>query len=100
LSGIRACLPDAAIGKAAVEFRLPTTRVPGHFQWKLAAPDKPSIAVLPFQNMSGDPEQEYFGDGIAEDIITALSPTGCKAFIGRLNPDGLNWCLAAIAAAS
>ena len=36
-------------------------------------PDRPSIAVLPFQNMSGDPEQEYFGDGIAEDIITALS---------------------------
>ena len=35
--------------------------------------DKPSIAVLPFQNMSGDPEQEYFADGIAEDIITALS---------------------------
>jgi TolB-like protein len=35
--------------------------------------DKPSIAVLPFDNMSGDPEQEYFGDGIAEDIITALS---------------------------
>ena len=40
---------------------------------RLASPDKPSIAVLPFQNMSGDPEQEYFGDGIAEDIITALS---------------------------
>ena len=39
----------------------------------LPLPDKPSIAVLPFQNMSGDPEQEYFGDGIAEDIITALS---------------------------
>lgn len=37
------------------------------------SPDKPSIAVLPFQNMSGDTEQEYFGDGIAEDIITALS---------------------------
>jgi adenylate cyclase len=36
-------------------------------------PDKPSIAVLPFQNMSGDPEQEYFVDGMAEDIITALS---------------------------
>jgi TolB-like protein len=36
-------------------------------------PDKPSIAVLPFQNMSGDPEQEYFADGISEDIITALS---------------------------
>jgi adenylate cyclase len=36
-------------------------------------PDKPSIAVLPFDNMSGDPEQEYFADGITEDIITALS---------------------------
>jgi TolB-like protein len=40
---------------------------------RLALPDKPSIAVLPFQNMSGDPEQEYFTDGITEDIITELS---------------------------
>ena len=39
----------------------------------LALPDKPSIAVLPFLNMSGDPEQEYFADGISEDIITGLS---------------------------
>jgi adenylate cyclase len=39
----------------------------------LALPDKPSIAVLPFANMSNDPEQEFFADGIAEDIITALS---------------------------
>ncbi len=39
----------------------------------LALPDKPSIAVLPFQNLSGDPEQDYFADGIAEDIITELS---------------------------
>ncbi len=37
---------------------------------RLALPDKPSIAVLPFQNMSGDPEQEYFADGMVEDIIT------------------------------
>jgi adenylate cyclase len=40
---------------------------------RLALPDKPSITVLPFQNMSGDPEQEYFADGMVEDIITALS---------------------------
>src|SRR5688572_24374450 len=39
----------------------------------LPLPDKPSIAVLPFENMSGDPEQEYFADGMVEDIITALS---------------------------
>src|ERR1700738_5233637 len=39
----------------------------------LPLPDKPSTAVLPFQNMSGDPEQEYFADGMVEEIITALS---------------------------
>jgi TolB-like protein len=39
----------------------------------LTLPDKPSIAVLPFQNMSGDPDQEYFADGMVEDIITGLS---------------------------
>jgi adenylate cyclase len=39
----------------------------------LALPDKPSVAVLPFANMSSDPEQEFFADGIAEDVITALS---------------------------
>ena len=39
----------------------------------LPLPDKPSIAVLPFHNMSGDPEQEYFADGIAEDVITTVS---------------------------
>lgn len=39
----------------------------------LALPDKPSIAVLPFQNMSDDPGQEHFADGMAEDITTALS---------------------------
>jgi adenylate cyclase len=42
-------------------------------QSALPLPDKPSIAVLPFTNMSADPEQEFFADGIAEDIITALS---------------------------
>jgi TolB-like protein len=38
-------------------------------------PDKPSIAVLPFANLSGDPEQQYFADGTVEEIITALSRT-------------------------
>jgi adenylate cyclase len=42
----------------------------------LALPDKPSVAVLPFQNMSGDPEQDYFADGIVEDIITACPVFG------------------------
>lgn len=49
----------------------------------LALPDKPSIAVLPFQNMSGDPEQEYFADGIVEDIITALSRFNSLFVIAR-----------------
>src|ERR1700692_122709 len=44
-----------------------------YVQEPLPLPDKPSIAVLPFQNMSGDPEQEYFADGMVEEIITALS---------------------------
>jgi TolB-like protein len=42
-------------------------------QMALSIPDKPSIAVLPFKNMSGDPDQEYFADGVVEEIITALS---------------------------
>jgi adenylate cyclase len=49
----------------------------------LAFPDKPSIAVLPFQNMSGDQEQEYFADGLAEDIITELSRFREFAVIAR-----------------
>jgi TolB-like protein/class 3 adenylate cyclase len=49
------------------------TTSPPEAQRPLPLPDKPSIAVLPFQNMSGDPEQDYFSDGMVEDIITALS---------------------------
>jgi adenylate cyclase len=49
----------------------------------LALPDKPSLAVLPFQNMSGDPEQEYFADGVVEDIITSLSRSGWLFVIAR-----------------
>ncbi len=49
----------------------------------LPLPDKPSIAVLPFQNMSGDPEQAYFADGMAEDVITDLSKLGGLFVIAR-----------------
>jgi adenylate cyclase len=54
-------------------YRVPLGKTPAQGKPTLALPDKPSIAVLPFQNMSGDPEQEYFADGITEDITTALS---------------------------
>jgi adenylate cyclase len=66
--------------------------IPPISQPSLALPDKPSVAVLPFTNMSGDPEQEFFADGIAEDIITALSRypslfviarTSCFTYRGR-----------------
>ncbi|MBI3247407.1 MAG: tetratricopeptide repeat protein [Deltaproteobacteria bacterium] len=49
----------------------------------LPLPDKPSIAVLPFTNMSGDPEQEYFSDGMTEDLITALSKLSGLFVIAR-----------------
>ncbi len=56
-------LPDAVGAAANIEQR----------SRPLSPPDKPSVAVLPFDNLSGDTEQEYFSDGITEDIITALS---------------------------
>ena len=62
--GYRFAVPVTLV--AADTAALPPSGVP-------PLPDKPSIAVLPFANMSGDPEQEFFADGIAEDIITALS---------------------------
>jgi adenylate cyclase len=53
-------------------YRIPITEN-GAAKAPLPAPDKPSLAVLPFQNMSGDPEQEYFADGIVEEITTAIA---------------------------
>jgi adenylate cyclase len=66
-------------------YRIATGAVSGTAQATpaLALPDKPSIAVLPFTNLSGDPEQEYFADGIAEDIITALSKSRSLFVIAR-----------------
>ena len=51
-----------------------------------ALPDKPSVGVLPFANMSGDPEQEYFADGMVEEIITALSRIRWLFVIARTRP--------------
>ena len=67
-------LPSAACRAAETA----STASPIEITRSLALPDKPSIAVLPFQNMSGDPEQEYFADGMVEEVITALSASaGC-----------------------
>ena len=57
--------------------------VPATFEPTTPLPDTPSIAVLPFQNMSGDPEQEYFCNGLVEDIITTLSKLGGLRVIAR-----------------
>ena len=62
------------IAKAVRAYRIQLSGVSAQSERQsLALPDKPSIAVLPFANMSGDPEQEYFADGVSEDIITGIS---------------------------
>lgn len=61
-----------------------TSQAPGGMPTRAQAPaDKPSIAILPFSNLSGDPEQQYFGDGIAEDVITDLSKVSGLFVIAR-----------------
>ncbi len=62
--------PQAGEGRVGAAETLAVQAIPAV---SLSLPDKPSIAVLPFANMSNDPEQEFFADGIAEDVITALS---------------------------
>src|SRR5439155_18422513 len=62
-------IPPSPAGEGSA----PGARVGAAESPALPLPDKPSIAVLPFANMSGDPEQEYFADGMVEEIITALS---------------------------
>jgi TolB-like protein len=65
--------PGSPLSRIAGEGAERQRREAGEGSPPLALPDKPSIAVLPFANMSGDPEQEYFADGMVEEIITALS---------------------------
>ena len=60
-----------------------TTQEPATENAPLELPDKPSLAVLPFDNMSGDPEQEFFIDGVVEDILTTLSKVPSLFVIGR-----------------
>jgi TolB-like protein/class 3 adenylate cyclase/Flp pilus assembly protein TadD len=65
--------PDGSAAPAALPKATAAGEKPSASAEALTLPDKPSIAVLPFTNLSADPEQEYFADGITEDIITALS---------------------------
>jgi pentatricopeptide repeat protein len=86
IAGLRRVLDEGRTGGSCIQtipgrgyrFTAPVTRVAGDASWLPPSgppplPDKPSLAVMPFQNMSGDPEQEYFADGMVEEIITALS---------------------------
>ena len=81
--------PDAVTVSLAAELRRPhgtppaPDPSPAAVSQALALPDRPSIAVLPFTNMSGDPEQEYFADGVVEDILTALSRVRWLLVIAR-----------------
>src|SRR5271165_4165127 len=61
------------IARPVQAYRVRAVSAPSAPALSLPLPDKPSIAVLPFQNIGGDPEQEYFADGMVEEIITALS---------------------------
>ena len=65
--------PEDWKGVAAAQPLQPSVELVRSPDVPLILPDKPSIAVLPFQNMSGDPEQAYFADGVAEDVLTTLS---------------------------
>jgi TolB-like protein len=66
-------LGEPKLKNIAVKIRAFRVRLGAAERPPLPVPDKPSLVVLPFQNMSGDPEQEYFADGMVEDITTALS---------------------------
>jgi len=76
-------LGEPALKNIAQRHRVFRVRLAPADRPALALPDKPSIAVLPFQNMSGESEQEYFADGVVEDIINSLSRSGWLFVIAR-----------------
>ena len=78
-----AVLAIAVIGLMVWQPRAPDVEPASVERMAFALPDKPSIAVLPFDNMSGDPEQEYFADGMTEDLITDLSKISGLFVIAR-----------------
>jgi adenylate cyclase len=61
----------------------PSLEASGSIQQPFALPTKPSVAVLPFQNLSGDPQQDYFADGLVEDLITGLAKIPSLFVIAR-----------------
>ena len=79
----RAFHPSATFPCTASQRLRPTPSERLKTKAPLPLPDKPSIAVLPFQNMSGDPEQEYFADGMVDEIITGLSRIKWLSVISR-----------------
>jgi adenylate cyclase len=85
LAGIALVVIASAAGLYLFAFRPSTAKTEMASKEKMAfpLPDKPSIAVLPFVNMSGDPKQEFFSDGITEGIITALSKVSKLVVIAR-----------------
>ncbi len=84
--GILAAVVVVLLGGLAIwqfYIRRPTVEPASIDKMAYPLPEKPSIAILPFDNMSGDPEQEYFSDGLSEEIITALSKSSQIFVIAR-----------------
>jgi hypothetical protein len=77
-AGLKA--PTLALPRLRGEGSAPSARVGATTPQALPLPDKPSIAVLPFVNLSGDPEQDYFVDGMVEEIITAAIGGNARVF--------------------
>ncbi|HET6195012.1 MAG TPA: adenylate/guanylate cyclase domain-containing protein [Acetobacteraceae bacterium] len=76
-------LGEPELKNIAAKIRVLRVRLSAAERPPLPLPDKPSLVVLPFQNMSGDPEQEYFADGMVEEITTALARVGSLFVIAR-----------------